>query len=459
MTHTLTIHADNHIHHLTHTAEDTILRVLQKHGISHAATCGGHGTCGHCTVHADGMIVKACTALARDYHTVILPQDSPVTILTCEGSVTETISESYGIAIDIGTTTIALALVDNATHAILATTGYSNPLSIYGADVITRLHAATNGQLAEMSVCLQGALKTQILSLIAQAGTRISALTQIVIAANTTMCHLLLGLPCDRLATAPFTPYRTDYPAISGQDFFSDCTLSHIQISIIPGLDAFIGGDIVAGLYAWNAELSDDDFLFIDLGTNGEMVLKHRSQLYAASVAAGPAFEGSRIPASEVLNALDEMCTKKALDSTGLLQGMFFHTGYTYQEHTFTQEDIRNIQLAKASVRAGIEALLSHVHMSAAEVSHIYLCGGFGHHTVTEKAISIGMLPKEFSGKVSAIGNTSLCGAVKALSDSPTIFTERLRAHTTILSLAEDTVYRNAYISSISFSSNSTVTK
>ncbi|MCI8326403.1 MAG: DUF4445 domain-containing protein [Lachnospiraceae bacterium] len=441
---------------------ETILGALQKNGFSFRASCGGKGTCNHCLVNADGVLKKACQTLAKDCQTVTILSDSLDTETTIEilspssHSLTPESEDSdkhFGIAVDIGTTTIALALVDLHNDSILSSHGFLNPGIAYGADVLNRIDASNNGKLSALKDGLISTLNREICVLLKEKNICPSSLSSICIAANTTMCHLLLGLSCETLGKAPFHPVMRTYPAMSAKELLGDPFSAASNVTVLPGISAFLGGDIVSGLYSLHLEKKKNPFLFVDLGTNGEMILGYQDQFFGTSVAAGPAFEGSRIPGSDVLAAIYEMYQKKVLDQTGLLQGIFFYGGYRYQKYHFSQEDIRQIQLAKASVRAGIETLTDAARIEFTDIPDVYLCGGFGTHTDTEKAISIGMFPEAFRGKMHPMGNTSLAGAVRYLSDPSDHYFNCLQRQTTILDLSSSEIYREAYIRWMDFGS------
>lgn len=434
---------------------ETVLRVLQKNGFSLHASCGGRGTCGHCLVLANGIKQKACQISASSHMEITLLSDFPdpqiETLFSSDTAKTTDSAGRYGIAVDIGTTTAALALVCLSDGSPCASSGFQNPGTIYGADVLSRMDASNRGLCMEIREGLCSCLHGEITALLRREGISPSQLDRICIAANTSMCHLLLGLSCKTLDKSPFLPFTLDYPILPAKDLFGEESSLSAAITILPGISAFLGGDIASGLFALDFPETDSCSLFVDLGTNGEMVLKNGPTLWGTSVAAGPAFEGSRIPGSDVLAAVFEMRKKNALDQTGLLQGIFFQTGYQYQEHSFTQEDIRSIQLAKASVRAGIETLLDAAGITADKVCQVFLCGGFGTHTDTDKAISIGMFPREFQGKICSMGNTSLRGAVRYLSSPSASYFEELRKKIALIELSSSEFYREQYVKWMDF--------
>lgn len=452
----LTVIQNNQTFSLSYEETDTVLRVLQRNGFSFRASCGGKGRCNHCLVLADGVKKRACRLWARDCQTItILPDtlDTKVEVLSSSAS-GESVSaqEGFGIAVDIGTTTIALALVRLLDGSILASHGFMNPGIVYGSDVLSRIDASNNGCLLEIKDSLTACLGREITAFLKQnRQIEPSYLHSICIAANTTMCHLLLGLSCETLGKFPFQPVMLSYPVLTAKELLGDTFSNATKVTILPGLSAFLGGDITSGLFSLQLREDDSSFLFVDMGTNGEMVLGNRNGLWGTSVAAGPAFEGSRVPGSDVLSAIYEMLQRKALDATGLLQGIFFYGGYRYQEHSFSQEDIRSVQLAKASVRAGIETLLHTAGIAADDISTVYLCGGFGTHTDVDKAISIGMFPEAFLGRIHPMGNTSLAGAVRYLLEPSDAYFIQLQEQTEIVELSSSGIYQENYVRWMNF--------
>lgn len=451
----LTIIREKQTFTLPYEEGDTVLRILQKNGFSLPASCGGRGTCGHCRVLIDGVLHNSCQVTASPDMTVTIPADpgdTQIEILPPSDSHGVSSPDGrYGIAIDLGTTTIALALVDSASHAVIASAGCQNPGVVYGADVLNRIEASNQGRRSELQEHLRSCLYREITGLLEREAIPPGQLDRICIAANTVMCHLLLGLSCETLGRAPFRPVRLDYPVMSARDLLGRDFPSPAKAVILPGISAFLGGDISSGLFALDFLDGNANSLFIDLGTNGEMALRHSAKILGASVAAGPAFEGSRIPGSEVLSAVCEMLQKKALDQTGLLQGIFFHTGYQYRGMLFTQEDIRAIQLAKASVRAGIETLLHTAGLAADEIDRVFLCGGFGTHTRTEQAAAISMLPEAFLGKIQSAGNTSLAGAVRCLFSPSDAYFQQLKKETELIELSSLEFYKEQYVHWMNF--------
>lgn len=314
------------------------------------------------------------------------------------------------LAIDIGTTNIEYELFGDISKVMCV----KNQTSSYGLDVMTRIDKANCGLLNEISSAMRNQLRNDIHNL-----TDSCSLSDICISANTTMVHLLMGYSCENLGVYPFTPVHTEAITTSAKQL--EISDSDIPVYITNGLSAFVGGDIVSGLSTLPA--TNDTYLFLDLGTNAEMVLYKNDIYYVTSAAAGPAFEThSKGMASKVIDGMSNMLNMGIIDDSGLLCDDYFDNGYTYsslsfvrQEETdilFTQKKIRDLQMAKSAVKTGIELLLRESNTAPSELSSVYLAGAFGTNLNVYSACNIGLLPEGFQAlNITALGNTSLKGA------------------------------------------------
>lgn len=309
------------------------------------------------------------------------------------------------VTADIGTTTIAMQLygTDGRVRDSFASV---NPQTKYGADVLSRIRSAQQKEAAlEMSTMVREVLERGFVRFQKQLGDGESLFT--VIAANTTMVYLLMGYDPRELGQAPF--YATHLDTVH-------TTLGQVPCVIFPGLSAFVGGDIVAGIHACGMAEREERTLFIDLGTNGEMVLGNRHGLIACATAAGPAFEGgvnSGIWGSDMIALLARLKKEGLVDDTGLIAEPYFHTGVRIGDISVTQEAVRAIQLAKGAVRAGIEVLMEAAGVDFADIEKVVLAGGFGYYLDPEAAARIGLLPPKLAEKTVTGGNTALAGALR----------------------------------------------
>jgi len=496
---------------------ENLMECLAKQDIHINTACGGRGTCGKCKIKllqgtleitgADRIVFTekqlkegfrlACTAYPFEDITIQLAEAAEVefeVIIANEKEqnqkwknekelnkkdLTETTGKSdqrstedcesirnlgeldsggdsrYGIGIDLGTTTLALSMVDLSNGKTIDTYTSVNHQRTYGADVITRIQRSNQGKQKELQECIRQDLLVGIRSLIEKTGIKVGELEKITIAGNTTMGHLLLGYSCESLGMYPFTPINVQETIVNFREIFGSDE-SQAEVVLLPGISTFVGGDITAGLLVCDFDKTDNINMFLDLGTNGEMAIGNRDSILVTSTAAGPAFEGGNISCgvgsiagaissveienerihvktigdkapigicgTGVLELTSELLKEKIIDDTGLLSPQFFDSGYMVVNHkelpmVFTQRDIREFQMAKAAIRAGIEILVREYGISYDTIDTIYVAGGFGYKLNMEKALYIGMLPKELTGKIRTIGNSSLQGAINYLTD------------------------------------------
>ena len=355
----------------------------------------------------------------------------------------------YAVAVDFGSTTLAFRLVEMQSKKSIHTVTMLNSQRKFGADVLTRICASVDGKRDELRQCARLDLATGIARLmeeckieqeqikqkqIKQKQIKQEQIKQVVIAGNTAMVHFLQGYDCSGLGSYPFTPVNLKFVNTTAKTLGLHINRSEMarekeadtpDITIFPGISAFVGGDIVSGLYALDFINKEEISLLIDLGTNGEMVLGNRNRAIAASVAAGPAFErGAVIWGSDVIDIASRLLREGIMDETGLLMEQYFDKGYPVSQTEdgrqifFTQQDIRKLQLAKAAVRAGIETLIEEYGIVAGQIDKVYLAGGFGYYLDAKKAAFIGMIPQELAEKTETVGNSSLAGCVKYLQNA-----------------------------------------
>ncbi len=305
-------------------------------------------------------------------------------------------------AVDLGTTTVVMQLVDRRSGAVLDTQAFRNPQRIYGTDVLSRISAAESGRAAELQKCMEDALADGLRAMEAAGGQP----DTVVVSGNTAMGHLLLGYPVDTLGKAPFQPYH-----IGGTRF----SVAGYPAVFLPGISAFVGADIVSGLYACGMAADDAFTLFIDLGTNGEMAAGNRERIVCSAAAAGCAFEGGGAQAvgTDITAAAFDLLQSGVMDETGLLREPWFDSGCRVQGNLLLrQQDIRSLQMAKAAICAGVSILLDETD-GWERLERVYLAGGFGYYLDVDKAAGIGLIPAALQGRCRAVGNASLAGAVR----------------------------------------------
>ena len=475
----------------------SLLEALRQKGIVLNADCGGRGVCGKCRVlfldgapapsDADRSLLGeeliregwrlACRAVIREDCTLLLPERDEESMTISTGFLGNTGPDSPAfsfdgtetVAVDIGTTTIAAVRV--LKDAVCShTAACVNHQRAFGSDVLSRIDASNKGN----GPALQESVLRDLGSLVRDLGFGDTGSPKLVISANTTMQHLLQGLPCQSLGVAPYTPV--------------DISLHTFRnMTILPGISTFVGADIVSGIIACGMDESEDLNILIDLGTNGEMVIGKKGKLLCTSTAAGPAFEGGNIscgtagipgavsavtitkdgpvirtirdmPAigicgSGVLEITCELLKAGLIDETGLLDDEYFDDGYSLAgDVVFTQKDVREVQLAKSAIRAGLEVLLDEYGASYDDVKHLFLAGGFGEKINVHKAAGIGLLPEELEDKAQAVGNSSLQGAV-LFAGHPDLAERfcRVADETREVSLASSPLFQELYMDHMFF--------
>ncbi|MDP6977188.1 MAG: ASKHA domain-containing protein [Myxococcota bacterium] len=359
--------------------------------------------------------------------------------------------EGFGVAVDIGTTTLVAQLVELATGRILASHTALNPQGARGSDVMSRLDYASRATArVELNSLIQGEVGKLVADCVTTTDLQRDALTHVVLVGNTAMHHLFSGLELQTLARAPFEPADTGLQEFSAGDLGWDVA-GDVVVRFLPCLGGFVGSDILAGVLATRMHESSTLTALIDLGTNGEIVIGSRERLLCASTAAGPAFEaggiaqGMRATRGAIdqvrvgSNTSDELrchvvgggrakgiCGSGLVDAVaaGLDNGLIEASGRLAGDgHKrldlvdsvhLTQSDIRQLQLAKGAVAAGIRILLGRLGKSERDLQHLFLAGAFGNYVNRASAERIGLIPAR-AENCDAMGNSALLGAKLAL--------------------------------------------
>ncbi len=493
---------------------ETLLEALRASDIVLHTPCGGNGTCGKCKVKAQGALSAICdtekqfltdeelangvrlackTLILGDFE-VILQDDAlraqtkfqsvsfaPSPLVLSERTAEKAsfyidgklISEdsygakNFGLAVDIGTTTVAVYLFDMDAGVILGTEGFRNPQGAYGADVISRIDKVMKDKnaLAAQQKLVLDAIGKAADALTKKNGGTTSDIRAAVFCGNTVMEHIAAGVDPTPIANAPFispTLFGEWYDARSLGLTFAEGA----KVYFSPCFASYVGGDIACGMIASGLDRAQENVLFIDIGTNGEIGLSTKNGLYFCSAAAGPALEGAHIRhgmsgtlgaisrvfidggeiayetigkktaigicGSGIIDACAVMLEAGLLDETGCIQdpdeadAFSQYLGEDWDENTvflvdigreiyLGGKDIREIQLAKAAIAAGIRTLLHKASLSVSDVTAVVLAGGFGSHIDPKSACRIGLIPRELDGKIVSVGNVAGAGAVAFL--------------------------------------------
>ncbi len=415
-----------------------------------------------------------------------------------------TTSRLYGLAIDIGTTTCSGVLVDLNTGKIIAeASGYNGQIS-YGEDVISRIiYANRPGGLKALQGKVVNTINTIIEDICREVIISPADISYIMAAGNTVMSHLLLGLDPKYIREAPYVPSVSQFPLTKAADLGIHAHPS-VRLFLYPCIASYVGGDIVAGVHACQMAKSEKISLFIDIGTNGEIVVGNQDWMVCAACSAGPAFEGggiqygmrastgaienfqihpetydpmivtigrikpSGICGSGLISIVSELLEAAVIDQQGKFNQSIDHPrirvgrdGWEYvlawgqdsligEDIVITEVDIDNLMRAKGAMYAGYQTLLDSVGLTFADLDRVIMAGNFGAYIDLEKAICIGLLPDVDRDKFYYLGNASMLGCQISLSDV-TRFRERIKVRQLItnLELAENSEFMSYYMASL----------
>lgn len=508
----------------------TLLLGLADHGIFLRSDCGGLGRCQKCQVivHQDGgedLLTESCLFHVERDLTIDIPDSSrypshimgkaplllPKSFILPPPAITQ--SPSYGLAVDLGTTTIGLYLCRLETAEVLASLAIRNPQAFYGDDVMNRISAivAADGRTEELQRPVLSLIDQAVHRLCSSAGIEPGELTDLVVAGNPTMIHIFLGENPEPIGMSPYEPVFTEARQTdSGGLGLSSC---QCRVRTLPLVSGFIGADTLAAALAVGILEQPFGTLLVDLGTNGELVLVGRAGLYATSCATGPAFEGASLSCGmqAAAGAIDRVeiddiaarprCRIIADDSgrgrikpvglcgsgivsalasclrAGIIEesGAFSRSkevpslvkdengSYRYQLYSakesgvgraiaLSQKDIRAVQLGKAALRAGIDHLLKAAGLM--EPVKILVAGAFGSHIDSCDMIRLGMLPDIGKDRIENVGNAAGGGTVMALCD-PGSFqcAVELAASIMTINLAANADFQKVFVDRLKFPS------
>ena len=414
------------------------------------------------------------------------------------------VDRNFGLAVDIGTTTVHGQLLDLHSGEVLAEEGSYNRQLSHGEDVISRIiFAEQEGGLQQLQELVVETINSMVRSMLATAGIGREEVSAITLAANTTMTHLLLGLEPDNIRRSPYVPVSTVFPPIRATDFGLELA-PHAVALIYPSISSYVGGDIIAGIMGAGMHISNKLTLFIDIGTNAEIVIGNQEWLVCAACSAGPAFEGGGIshgmraapgaiidfslqpgslepmiitlenqaPAgicgSGLLVIIATLFEQRIIDRSGkfnrqlrskrLRQG---RSGYEYvlvfadeagieEDIVINEVDIDNLIRTKAAIFAGVKTLIEEVGLTTSDLEEVILAGAFGSFIDLDAAITIGLLPDIAPDKVKYIGNGSLLGArMSALSNHIRHDVLAVVSRMTSFELSEVVSYHDQYVASL----------
>lgn len=515
---TLTVTQNQNVKKISADTAASLLDTLRNAGYSGIhAPCGGRGLCRQCKINVTGPLthvedpnshmsavnseILACRWKPDGDCAVFLPEDATMEIVVGEALLLSPGGKGLGVAVDIGTTTVAAYLYDLASGERLGVESGRNAQRPYGADVISRILYADKGNgLNILSGVIRNQISTAVDALCSQTKRQRADIERVSIAGNTVMEHIFDGLSPTGIGVAPFKTVSLFGDCRPAEPIFKGLARD-AKVYICPALAGYVGGDITAGLMSSGAHLLDATCLFIDIGTNGEMALGDSSGFICCATAAGPAFEGAEIECgmdgsagaiSKVAYADETIefdtiggVTAKGICGSGLIDAMatmllcgavdesgrmlrpeeapepvkrFLRSGedgamrFHFTEKVFVSAaDVRQLQLAKAAIRAGIETLLELRGKSYEDISSVLLAGGFGAFMDIKSACALGLLPPAMLGKTRHVGNSSGAGAVMALEASNREVLKAVTSKCEYHELSASKIFMEKYIECMTF--------
>lgn len=472
-----------------------LIDALHEYGVEFP--CGGRGTCGKCRVkllageielsevHHDKLRSLnldpdwrlACFSRCTCDITLEIGQFDHL-ILADESDFSFTPSEGFGVAVDVGTTTLVAQLVDLSTGKVLAAETGLNPQVKFGADLISRIQAGVNGYTAEMAGIIREAIGAMIHKMLEDHPVN---LDRIVLVGNTAMRLLFGGHDVSPLSMYPFHIEDSEIQYYTAEELDWGFPVGGF-IGFYPSIGSFVGSDILAGIAATAMYTSDEYTALIDLGTNGEIAIGNRHGIVCASTAAGPAFEGACISMgmravtgaisslrldnatmlAEVIGNTEPkgICGSALIDAVAILRqtgqigifGEIISGAESMQivgDVFLTQKDIYEFQLAKAAIAAGLEILTRNLGIAISDISKLYIAGGFGNYINIDYLVATGMIEIDRE-KIQRMGNTSLIGAKMFLFMEPGSVNEILKL-TRHINLEGHAAFQDIYVEKMVF--------
>ena len=392
----------------------------------------------------------------------------------------------YGLAVDIGTTSLVVVLWDLSRAAVKATVSDYNPQTEYGMDVITRLMwvlKKENG-LARMREKVLYGINSLIVRACEEAGIDKGEICKAVMAGNTVMSHFFAGIDPTGLAEAPFKPAYEGLIRMKGKKAGLKIA-DEAEVILVPNIAGYVGGDITAGLIATGINRNDQTSLFIDLGTNGEIVLISETGGVVCSTAAGSAFEGAGLSCgmrasqgaieriylkddelcvvtiggvkaagicgSGLVDAVSFMLETNLMDRNGKIKGNEFRIP-GLPDIYISQDDVRKFQLAKGAIAAGVQICLEGMDKEEKEIDQIIIGGAFAANTSVMSAMNTGIIPRIDENKVNVAGNTSVAGASMILLSSEEVGSaEKVSKSLRHIELADSKKFQEMFLKCMSF--------
>ncbi len=471
---------------------ENLLKVLRRANHAPDAPCGGNGKCGKCLVEIEDSKgrrkVLACQTEVWEDMKVHLPKDGEKgTRILLEGHeaplVMDPLAKGKLLAFDIGTTTVVCYLLSPEDGQELSHASMLNPQEPFGADVISRIQCAVKGEREALTKAIRKGMESLIKEVCERAGVSPSEIGVVSVVGNPCMQQLFLGMEVNNLAAVPFAPVLKESAHLPAADYLP--SLTNALLLVVPDIAGYVGADTLGCVLSSQMEAASGNVLMVDIGTNGEMVLKVKDRMAACSTAAGPALEGARIRfgmrgangaidhvsltekdlnvhvigegkaigicGSGLIDAVAAMKRAGILNRRGRIQtgenlpDFAGRIGEKDGERIFaltedvylTQQDIREVQMAKGAIAAGIELMAEKLGIQTEEIDQVLLAGAFGSFLNADSACDIGLLPACLCGRISVIGNAAGSGAKMLACDQKELaYTDRLLERIEFLELA-----------------------
>lgn len=532
--HSIIVHPENLI--LKASPGTPLIDVLKDKGIFLNLPCGGEGRCGKCVVSVisganepsddekkhlsakdidEGMRLACRTNIQSDIE-ISVPTSSRLAgagagwedIEIASG---ESVSGDLSLAIDLGTTSIAVALV-NQDGRVIAHASALNPQVSYGADVISRINAISKDPdaLPLQQGLVIDAINVLIKKLTDKTGAELNNLKSMALCGNPTMEHLFLGIDPTPIAYAPFTPVFTKAQIVRAKDI-GISIYPEGEIYVFPVLSGYVGGDTLGFIWSSRIHESDAIIMGIDIGTNGEIVLGNGKHLYTCSTAAGPAFEGAQIRdgmradrgaiegvtisgggisdirvdiqikgggkprgicGSGIFDAVAEMIRVGIINTSGRITNArianeeasdkrirrtdgvleFLLHNDNSNPISITQKDIREVQLAKGAMSAGAEVLMKEMGIGWGDIGTLLIAGAFGNYLKVKSIVGVGLVPETLKEKIRFVGDAALSGAVEAsFNPNARQKIEELTKKINYVELSSDRRFNDIFMKRLSF--------
>jgi uncharacterized 2Fe-2S/4Fe-4S cluster protein (DUF4445 family) len=485
-----------------------LLDLLRASGLFVDAPCGGQGTCGKCGVWVNDEWRLACRTIPSGGEIVTVPRTTPFIATGRDEKLEEGLNNldhspltnasgepaRFGVAVDLGTTTISTVLLDLAGRSIVGSIGFYNPQIMYGADVINRIIFSLQGDGRTI-------LQTVVVREIARAVDHLCASARIspdeigamAVAGNTAMQHFFLGIDARYIREEPYEPVTKIFPPIRAAEVFQ--SLKMARLFLLPCVANYLGADMVSGAAACGLDEGDGVSVLLDLGTNGEIMIGNRDWLAGCACSAGPAFEGmglscgmrhkdgaitgATVQDKQLRLDVEGGARPEGISGTGALSliACLRDLGFIDQRGRFTdhvtgqrngrkaffihgdqgsrpvfldEPDIDNLIRAKAAIFAGLRLLLKKLSLDYSDIQRFHVAGGLGTALDLSKATRVGLLPPLAPGRVIPSGNTSLQGALRFLISEP--FRQkvaRIGAATTYIDLSYEPGYMDEFVAAL----------